>query len=159
MSTQEKKTWFAASMRNGQGKKTARLLSEMGIGFYIPTSYNTLLFLNTAKSNALSLVNSGTIKARFFIDHGTRTLLEVPDKQMEDFIRVTQSPFGAECIPLAGLAKGDKVIVAEGPLMGVEGEIVEFDEGAPYLVVRVLSLMCARVKVPLESVRPASFSK
>ena len=151
----EKTAWFAAILRSGQWKKTSLRLGELGINHYIPRSYNTLLFLQTVKSRALSLVNSGSIKARFLIDHGTRTLLEVPTKQMEDFIRVMENAPGAVCSQDFVLAKGDKVVVTDGPLSGVEGEIVEVDEGTS-LIVRVRSLLCAKVTISRSIVRPVS---
>ena len=153
MNKPENITWFAASLRNGQWRKTSLCLAELGIGHYIPPSYNTLLFLRTVKSRALSLVNSGKIKARYFIDRSTHTLLEVPDKQMEDFIRVMENAPDAECTQDFNLAKGDKVVVTSGPLNGVEGEIVELD-GDTSLVVRVRSLLCAKVKISRGTVRP-----
>ena len=153
MNKTERKVWFAASLRNGQWKKCSRSLDEIGIGYFIPSSYNTLLFFNTVKSRALSLVNSGKINARFFIDHSTHTLLEVPDKQMDDFIRVSQDPDCVEYAPPGVLMKGDKVVVTRGPLAGVEGEIAEDDDGTPFLVVRVLSLLCAKTKISRENVR------
>ena len=155
MNKPEKTVWFAASLRYGQWKKTSLRLDELGIGHYVPPTYNTLIFLRTVKSRALSLVNAGQINARYFIDHSTRTLLEVPDKQMEDFIRVMQNSPDAECSQDFNLAKGDKVVVTSGPLSGVEGEIVEFD-GNTSLVVRVRSLLCAKVKISRGIVRPAA---
>ena len=155
MNRPEKTAWFAASLRGGQWKKTSLRLSELGIGHYIPPSYNTLLFLQTVKSRALSLVNAGQINARFLIDHSTRTLLEVPDKQMEDFIRVMENVPDAECMEYYNLAKGDKVVVTSGPLNGVEGEIVEVD-GDTSLIVSVKSLLCAKVKISRGIVRPVA---
>ncbi len=146
--------WFAAMMRNAQGKKAARTLAQMGIGYYIPAPYPTLLFLHTAKAEALSLVNSGTLHARFLIDHGTRTLLEIPQKQMEDFMRVLEEP-EAVCSPDVTFAKGDKVKVIRGTLKGVEGEIVESPDGA-FLAVRVSTLLCAKVRIPRGDVAPLS---
>ena len=153
--TPEKTTWFAASLRNGQWKKTSLRLSELGIGHFIPPTYNTLLFLRTVKSRALSLVNAGQINARYFIDHSTRTLLEVPDKQMEDFIKVVENEPDAECIQGYIPAKGDKVVVTGGALRGVEGEIIEID-GSSSLLVRVSSLLCAKVRISRDIVRPAA---
>ena len=150
MNKPEKTAWFAASMRGGQWKKTSLRLDEMGIGYYIPPAFNTLLFLQTVKSRALSLVNAGKINARFLIDHSTHTLLEVPDKQMEDFIKVMENAPDAECSQDFSLAKGDRVIVTSGPLAGVEGEIVEID-GSTSLMVRVRSLLCAKVKISRNS--------
>ena len=155
MNKPEKPAWFAASMRNKQWKKISLLLDDLGIGHYIPPSYNTLLFMRTVKSRALSLVNAGRLNARFFIDHSTCTLLEVPDKQMEDFIKVMENVPDAECTQEYNLAKGDKVVVTSGPLSGVEGEIVEVDGGTS-LIVRVRSLLCAKVTISRQIVRPST---
>jgi len=144
--------WFAAMTRNAQWQKTGRVLTEMGVGFYIPASYRTLLFLHTDKATALSLVNAGKIHARFLIDHGTRTLLEVPQKQMEDFMRVLEEP-DAVCTDIP-YAKGDRVKVIRGTLRGVEGEIAETPDGA-FLIVRVSTLLCAKVRIPRGDALPA----
>ena len=146
--------WFVARTRNGQWKRIALRLGELGVEYYIPNTYNTMLFLHTGKQTALSLVNSGEINARFLIDHNTRTLLEVPPKQMEDFIRILDLSPDAECLTDAPLTKGDRVTVAKGPFRGVEGEIIETD-GTLYLIVRVLSLFCAKVRIPRSYVLPA----
>jgi len=148
----EQPRWFAAMMRNAQWRKTARVLNEAGVAHYIPASWRTLLFLHTDKATALSLVNSGKVHARFLIDHNTRTLLEVPDKQMQDFMRVLEEP-EAVCADIS-FSKGDKVRVIRGSLKGVEGEIVESPEGS-FLAVRVSSLLCAKVRIPRSDVLPA----
>lgn len=154
MAKQESIRWFVATTRNGQWKKLARTLPELGVGYYIPASYNTLLFMRTEKTRALSLVNSGEVHARFLIDHNTHTLLEVPDKQMEDFIRVLDLSPEAECLTEVPIAKGDRVKVVKGQLSGVEGEVVEVDGGL-FLYVRILSLLCAKVRMPRNFVVPA----
>ena len=112
-----------------------------------------MVFLHTTKDTALSLVNSGEIKGRFLIDHNTRSLLEVPQKQMDDFIRILDLSPDAECLSSVPLAKGDRVRVVKGALSGVEGDIVETPEGL-YLTVSVLSLLCARVEIPKSYVVP-----
>ena len=152
----DKKAWFVARTRNAQWKKITLRLAELGIRCYIPPVYNTMVFLFTTKAQALSLVNSGEMNARYIIDHNTRTLLEVPEKQMEDFIRVLDLSPDAECLTDAAFAKGDRVQVAKGPLSGVEGEIVETPDGTS-LIVRVKSLLCAKVRIPRNFVIPVSF--
>ncbi len=144
--------WFAAMMRNAQWAKAGRVLGELGIGYYIPASWRTLLFLHTDKPTALSLVNAGKIHARFLIDHGTRTLLEVPQKQMEDFMRVLEEP-DAVCTDDFRYVKGGRVRVIRGALRGVEGEIAETPDGA-FLAVRVNSLLCALVRIPMGDAVP-----
>lgn len=150
---EDKVCWFVTITRSGQWKKTDRRLGELGVDHYIPDAYRTLVFLHTTKSTALTLVNSGEVKGRFLIDHNTHTLLEVPDKQMDDFMRILDLSPDAECLTDVPLSKGDRVKVVKGSLSGVEGEIVEM-HGSLYLVVRVLSLMCARIEIPRSYVVP-----
>ena len=139
--------WYAANIRNGQWKKTGRRLEELGVKFYIPLTFNTLLFLCTTKSMALSLVNSGEIGAHFIIDRNTHAIMEVPNKQMEDFMKVLDLSPDAECMTQMPLKKGGRVRVIKGSLSGVEGEILEVPDGL-FLVVSVCSLLCAKVEIP-----------
>ena len=139
--------WYVATIRAGQWRKIGQKLSDLGIEYYIPDVFKTLLFLHTDKDKALSLVNSRTFWARFLIDHITHTLLVVPAKQMDDFRRVLDLSPDAECMTSSPLVKGARVRVVKGALDGVEGEIVEAPEGQ-YLIVRVLSLLCAKVEMP-----------
>ena len=69
--------WFVIITRWGQWKKIAERLVALNVGHFIPRTYNTLVFLHTDKTRALNLVNSGEIKGRFLVDHGTRTLLDL----------------------------------------------------------------------------------
>ena len=146
-------SWFVIITRWGQWKKIAKRLAGLKVGYYIPRSYNTLVFLHTDKARALNLVNSGEIKGRFLVDHGTRTLLEVPDKQMEAFIRVlTEYPD----VPLTSevpILKGTRVRVVRGPLKDIEGEVEETPNGAQ-LIVAIQSLICARITIAQTDVIP-----
>ena len=150
---EDKVRWFATITHSGQWKKIDRRLGELGVEHYIPYSYRTMVFLHTTKPTALTLVNSGEVKGRFLIDHSTRSLLEIPDKQMDDFMRILDLSPDAECLTDAPLAKGDRVKVVKGALSGVEGNIVEM-HGNLYLVVSVLSLLSARVEIPRSYVVP-----
>ena len=145
--------WFVIITRWGQWKKIAERLSSLNVGFFIPRTYSTLVFLHTDKTRALNLVNSGEIRGRFLVDHATRTLLEVPDKQMDAFIRVlTEYPD----IPVTTefpLEKGTRVRVIRGPLKGIEGEVEETSGGAQ-LTVGVQSLICARITIGRADVVP-----
>lgn len=149
MEAQQHIGWFAIITRWGQWKKIPERLKEFGVGCFIPPAYNTLVFLHTTKSRALNLVNAGEVKGHFLIDHTTHTLLEVPEDQMEAFIRVT-----TECPEAvttdAPIQKGARVQVIRGSLKGVEGEVVESPGGTTYLVVRILSLLSAKVSIPRE---------
>lgn len=150
----DKVCWFAAITHSGQWKKIGRRLAELGVENYIPHCYKTLLFLHTTKPTALSLVNSGEVKGRYLIDRQTHTLLEVPDKQMNDFMLLLDLSPDAECLTDVTLSLGDRVKVVKGALTGVEGSIVE-EHGSLYLVVSVCSLIGARVEIPRSYVVPA----
>lgn len=145
--------WFVIITRWGQWKKIAERLASLQVGFFIPRTYSTLVFLHTDKARALNLVNSGEIKGRFLVDHGTRTLLEVPDKQMDAFIKVlTEYPD----IPVTTefpIEKGTRVRVVRGPLKGIEGEVEETPNGAQ-LIVGIQSVICARITIGRGDVVP-----
>ena len=142
--------WFAVITRWGQWKKISEKLKELRVECFIPETYSTLVFFRTDKARALNLVNAGEIKGRFLIDHQTHTLLEVPDIQMQSFIRVTTEFPGTICSPDIPIQKGARVRVVRGSLKGVEGEVVESPSGTAYLVVRILSLLSAKVSIPRE---------
>ena len=143
--------WFVVITRWGQWKKITLRLTELNIRHFIPGTYNTLVFFQTDKNRALNLVNAGELKGRFIVDHGTRTLLEVPEKQMDAFIRVMteypDAPVGTE-FPIH---KGTRVRVIRGPLKGIEGEVEETPNGAQ-LIVSIQSLICARITIGREDV-------
>ena len=145
--------WFVVITRWGQWKKIGLLLNELNVKHFIPSTYNTLVFIRTDKDRALNLVNAGELKGRFLVDHSTHSILEVPDKQMEDFIKVVteypEAPVSSE-IPIV---KGSHVRVIRGPLKDVEGEVVEHPSGVQ-LLVRIKSLVCARVNIARGDVIP-----
>lgn len=149
--------WFALITRWGQWKKIPQRLHELGVGCFIPPSYNTLVFLHTGKDRALSLVNSGEVKGRFIVDHATHAILEVPDKQMEAFIKVVTEYPDAPVTNDFPITKGTRVKVVRGPLKGIEGEVEDTPNGVQ-LVVGIESLICARITIARTDVVPASTS-
>ena len=139
-------SWFVVITRWGQWKKIAERLSALRVGFFIPQTYNTMVFLHTDKDRALNLVNAGEVKGRFLVDHGTRSLLEVPDKQMEAFIRVMTEYPDAPITTDFPIQKGTRVRVIRGPLKGIEGEVEESPNGVQ-LIVAIQSLICTRITI------------
>ena len=149
MESQAHIAWFAVVTRWGQWKKISERLGALKVKHFIPPTYNTLVFLRTEKSRALNLVNAGEVKGRFLVDHGTRSLLEIPDNQMDAFIRVVTECPEAVLTPETPIGKGARVRVVRGSLKGVEGEVVENPSGVS-LVVRILSILSAKVSIPRE---------
>ena len=145
--------WFVVITRWGQWEKIALRLSELNIRHFIPSAYNTLVFFRTDKNRALDLVNAGEVKGRFIVDHGTRTLLEVPEKQMEAFIRILTEYPDTPVTSEFPIVKGTRVRVVRGPLKGIEGEVAETPNGAQ-LIVGIQSLICARIMIGRGDVVP-----
>ena len=157
-SGQQHFSWFVIITRWGQWKKIAERLAALNVGHFIPHTYNTLVFLHTDKTRALNLVNSGEVKGRFLVDHTTRTLLEVPDKQMDAFIRVLTEYPDTPVRTDFPIVKGTRVRVVRGPLKGIEGEVENTPNGAQ-LIVGIQSLICARITIGRGDVVPAEGGK
>lgn len=150
--------WYAARTRYGQELKVRDRLVREGVEHFIPTfpasgsrkekaAISNLVFLRATKPEALELANTGVIPVKYIVDCATRTLLVVPDKQMEDFRRVMDLSREEGCLTDRPLALGDRVKVTKGPLKGVEGRVLEF-QGRYYVVVSLLESLFARARVP-----------
>lgn len=163
------KAWFAARTRRGQELKVKESLESIGVEHFIPVRtvkrdrrdrkeevpeavIQNLVFLKAEKSDALSLVNGRGLPLYYIIDRCTRTLLEVPQKQMDDFIRVVTAVPESVCEDAPELHLGADVCIVRGELEGVEGKVLLLPNRT-YVVVSVGSLLCAKVKIPRSYVR------
>ena len=110
---------------------------------------NNLIFLRAAKPVALGLANDFGVPLHYLIDRSTNSLLVVPDKQMEDFIRVLQED--EEPVPIEqAVQAGDKIRVVRGKLKGVEGYVLTTDEKT-FIVVSLCGLLQAKARIPRAS--------
>jgi len=154
--------WFAARTRHGQEIGVRNRLSMLGVEHFIPTEegrstrgnrkiekpmINSLVFLRTTKNEACALANERALPVRYMIDCATRSLLVVPDKQMEDFRRVLDFSLEEGGLVEEPLCLGDRVRVIKGVLCGVEGYVVEL-HGKTYVVVRLLESIFAKARIP-----------
>ena len=146
-------SWFVVITRWGQWKKISERLTALRIRHFIPSTYNTLVFFQTEKKRALDLVNAGEVKGRFIVDHGTRAILEVPEKQMDAFIKVVTEYPDTPVTSEFPITKGTRVRVVRGPLKGIEGEVEETPNGVQ-LIVAIQSLICARITITRADVVP-----
>ena len=138
--------WFVVITRWGQWKKISERLKALGVRHFIPSTYNTLVFFRTEKSRALNLVNAGEVKGRFLVDHSTHSILEVPEKQMDAFIRVVTEYPDTPVTSEFPITKGTRVKVVRGPLKGIDGEVEETPNGVQ-LIVSIQSLICTRIPI------------
>lgn len=152
------KYWFAARTLHGQELKVRDRLVREGVEYFIPTvptrgsrrekaAVACLVFLRSTKQDALTLVNERSVRMKYIVDCATRTLLVVPDKQMDDFRRVMDLSIEGGGLMDQPLALGDRVRVTKGPLKGVEGHILQF-QGQYYVVVSLLDSFFAKARVP-----------
>ena len=152
----ETASWYVARVHCGRELAVRNRLVREGVETFVPVRneggrerpvLNAMVFLKATKTDALELANTGAFPVKYVIDCATRTLLVVPDKQMEDFRRVMDLSLEEGGLMDQPLALGDRVKVVKGPLKGVEGHVIEF-QGRYYVVVSLLDSLFAKARVP-----------
>ena len=102
---------------------------------------NGLIFVRGNKKSCIELINEYGYPMRYLRDFSTRSLLRVPDKQMEDFIYLVDRHEN-------DLKRGDRVRVVAGTFAGIEGELIRI-AGHRRVVVRLENLFSiATVFIP-----------
>ena len=154
--------WFAARTRCGAEQSVAGRLQKLGVESFLPTvkcsrtrgrvPYERalipcLVFLRATKERACELANVEGVPVKYLIDPATRSLMVVPDKQMDDFRRVLDLSTDEGGLMDRPLELGDRVRVVKGVLSGVEGYGLEF-KGRTYVGVRLLDSWFAKASVP-----------
>ena len=155
------RNWYAARSHCGREVGVRDRLSRLGVENFVPTEIRSktrggnyekalipcLVFLKATKEEACSLANTGMVPVKYVVDCATRSLLVVPDKEMEDFRRVLDFSKESGGLMEESLSLGDKVRVTKGVLCGVEGHVLEF-RGKTYVVVGLLDCVFAKAEVP-----------
>ncbi len=160
--------WFAARTRCGAELTVAGRLDALGVERFVPTvtrhrtrgaaTYQralipSLVFLRTTKQQACALANEQGLPVRYLIDPTTRSLLVVPNKQMDDFRRVLDLSSDESGLIDRPLSLGERVFVVKGVLAGVEGYVLEL-RGRTYVVVQLLDSWFAKASVPRTWLEP-----
>lgn len=162
--------WFVARTRRGQELAIRDRLDVYGIRNFVPVCQMlrirngrkikvmaplipSMVFLHTTKETACALANGRGLQVFYIIDRSTNRMMVVPDRQMEDFIRVvTDDPYAVEMTSYTPRV-GEKVRIVTGNLAGVEGEVLSVEHDT-YIVVSVGSLLSARVRVSSSNLEP-----
>ncbi len=160
--------WFAARTRCGAELSVGGRLDKLGVESFIPTEKHShtrghacyeralipcLVFLRATKQQACALANEQSLPVRYLIDPATRSLLVVPDKQMEDFRRVLDLSTDEGGLVGRPLELGERVRVIKGVLAGVEGFVLEL-RGRTYVVVQLLDSWFVKTSVPRAWLEP-----
>ena len=154
--------WFAVRTRRGAELSVAGWLEKLGVESYVPSelrrhtrgggSYEralipSLVFLKATKQRACELANRDALPVKYLVDPATRSLLVVPDKQMDDFRRVLDLSTDEGGLMERPLSLGARVRVIKGVLAGVEGRVLEL-RGRYYVVVELFDSWFAKASVP-----------
>lgn len=160
----DKKCWFVARTRYFRREIRVRdALRRLEMEHFVPTVLRrrtrgsgtveraaapNLVFVRTDKPTACALITEYHLPMEWIQDCATHRMMVVPDKQMEDFQRVFEVASLEEGgLMTGGFSLGDAVEVTEGPLRGVEGNILE-EAGRLYIVVGLAGSIFARSLVP-----------
>lgn len=152
--------WYAARTRAGQEIGIRSRLDSLGVENFIPSFYrqnyrgkpkehpciNNLVFIRTTKTRACELKTSDGLPYSYVTDFTRHSMLVIPDKQMDDFIRVLTAPSPERTLMDQPVSHGEKVRVSRGPLKGVEGYVMQM-EGSCYVVVEICGTIFAKAKV------------
>lgn len=153
--------WFAARTGFGQEVGIKKRLEQMGVEHFIPLEkrrnyrgkekdhavINCLVFIHATKKEACDLRVLDALPVNYIFDYVKHTMLCVPDKQMEDFMRILEASIEEGGLVNVPLSLGERVRVTRGPLRGVEGNVLEF-KGAYYVVVGISGLVYAKARIP-----------
>lgn len=159
----EEKKWYVARTRDKQELSLREKLRLLGVEHFIPTRFEmrqlktrskeveipiirNLVFVYTTKQAACNLHNEYRLPLFYINDCTTKSMMVIPQKQMDDFMRLHQLSPEILLIDQEHLVPGHRVRVVKGHLAGVEGEIAS-ESGSTYVVIRMKGLLTASVKI------------
>lgn len=172
----EERQWFALRVTYCRELKVQKVLEEKGIRTFVPMriireerdgkvvrrhvpAINNLIFAHSDQQTLYDHIRSEgeASMTRFIWNRSTRMPIVVPDKQMEDFIRICAQ--GDDDVLFLSeldekLRNGARVRVAFGPLAGVEGRVVRIKKSRRILVELPGLLSVASTYVPVEYLEP-----
>lgn len=169
MTMEAEKSWYVLKTRPRQEKSVRRLLEEYGIRNYLPTRIEEHVYVNhrkkkievplipstcfmqTTPDSRFTIVNSMKYKTELVTDRFTRSSMVVPDRQMEDFMRVVALT-GANELERVPLVEGDKVVVVDGDFAGIEGIVTKIN-GRKRFVITLSKLTAYALHLPISSLK------
>ena len=139
--------WYVLRVTYQRELAASKALEELGVEHYVPTVrkkkvnekgitigwkteplVHNYIFVHDSYAKILAIKQGKLDYLRFVMgkdDNGVNSVPQyVPDKQMEDFIKVVRTMGSKPVDPNIDLKKGDRVRVLTGPFEGVEGVFV-----------------------------------
>ena len=166
--------WYVLRVTYQREIAASKYLDEIGVKNYVPTVrvrktnekgvtigwktdplVHNYIFINDSYNNILTIKQGKLDYLRFVMgkdDNGINSVPQyVPDKQMEDFIKVVQAK-GSKPVDLnIDLREGDRVRVLTGPFVGLEGVFVGVDNRHEKRVVVRIEGIAAHASPALKS--------
>lgn len=160
--------WYVGYVKSCQEKKAAEFLTGLGIENYLPVQkvarkwsdrvklidrlvIPRMIFVRTDPATRIKLLESHRYITRFMTSGGPYNPVVVPDEQLALFkFMVTRSKDEVEMLS-APPAPGDRVKVIDGPMAGLECDVVSI-AGKARIYISVGLLGCASVEVDIRDV-------
>lgn len=156
--------WFAARVRRNQERLIKAKLEQLGVENYVPFRKEirkrkdrkvevwmpvipNVVFIYTDFYTGLSIANDYGIKISYIKSIDGKSLLVVPQKQMDDFRLICES--GINCMMEDTFEKGDRVLVVDGCLKGIEGELINANKDNSKMLVRLEGIATFKLTIPV----------
>ena len=143
--------WYVMRTKPRQEKAVRTELQSFGIEFYLPTitDYHyyghgrkkkiespvlpSMVFVHVEADDRFAVINNLKHEVRYLVDRTTNSSMVVSDKQMQDFMRVCNTPeVKLECVDFA---VGDKVTIKGGAFDGLQGVVSSIKGQKRFIIV------------------------
>ena len=158
--------WYVGCVRSCQEKKVAESLGRMGVEYYLPLRREVhkwsdrrkvveclvlprFVFIRCEDRDRASILLREQRIWRFLPSEGKAAV--VRDEELETFRRMVQDGPGPVSVSDKALSPGDRVRVMDGPLTGLECELVSVGSGR-CLAVRLGALGTATMDLDIQTV-------
>jgi transcription antitermination factor NusG len=156
--------WKVIYTASRQEKKVAVLLERFGIAYYLPLVKKLRLWSDRKKWVEMPLFNGyvfvkpepsirdkvleipGVVK---YLKHNGADA-QVSTNEIELIQRLIETGYNVESADRANLKKGDIVTIQQGPLKGIEAEVLKDADGSEYILLAFETIsQVVRVSVPV----------
>lgn len=137
--------WYVGFVKPYQERKSAEALTKLGVEHYLPIQREKrqykdrvkqveslilprMVFIHTDEQQRIRLLSDVYGLYAYMNSGGTYHPVVVPDRQMEDFRFMVEHGGGGVKVSSNPFSPGDRVRVADGPLKGLECELVSVGE-------------------------------
>lgn len=148
--------WYALRTHPRREHSVAERLAELGHTYYLPVRIEkrqwsdriktveaplipAMVFVQLTVDQSNALLTDPHLKISYLFDHANRARLVIPDRQMNQFMRLTSLQQEGLTLLDDHLKPGDRVRVVAGDFAGIEGELIRV-KGHKRVVVRLEGL-------------------